>query len=76
MTTTVEFSKDHYHLQGEMETWCGQHISKNPPYSNWVYSKPTDWEGMGNWCMTSAFGSTFFYFRNESDAIMFTLKWK
>ncbi len=76
MTTTVELGKDHYHLQSNMEAWCTQHIGKNPRYTNWVYSQPKDWEGLGTWCMNSAFGTTFFYFKNESDATLFTLKWK
>ena len=76
MTATVEFSNRYYLLQGEMEKWCERHICENPPYTNWVYSKPTEWEGLGNWCMASAFGTTFFYFKNESDATLFTLKWK
>lgn len=75
MTTTVEFSKDKYHLQGAMETWCNEHINSNPPYKNWVASKPKTWDGMGTWCMASGFGTTFFYFKNESDATAFALRW-
>lgn len=77
MTITVEFGKDKYHLQRQMEEWCTEHISQNPRYKNWVFMKPKDgeWEGLGQWCMDSAFGNTFFYFKNESDATMFTLRW-
>ena len=76
MTTTVEFGKDRYHLQGEMEEWCEHNIGCNPRYSNHVWSKPVEWEGLGTWCMASAFGTTFFYFKNHDDATFFALKWK
>ncbi len=74
--TEVEFGKDYYHLQGEMESWCNRNIGSNPPYRNWVSSKPGSWEGLGTWCMSSMFGNTFFYFKNEKDASAFILKWK
>lgn len=75
MTTTIEFGKDRYHLQYDMERWCTEHINYNPPYKNWVASKPRTWEGMGSWCMSSMFGNTFFYFKNEKDAALFLLRW-
>jgi hypothetical protein len=75
MTTTIQFGKDKYHLQGEMESWCTKHIGENPPHKNWFYSKPNDWEGLGSWGMSSMFGSTFFYFKHEKDATAFALRW-
>jgi hypothetical protein len=75
MTTTVELDRRHYHLQNAMTKWCEDNIGQNPTYRNWVYSEPNNWEGLGNWCIASMFGYTFFYFKNESDAIIFTLKW-
>ena len=75
MTITIEFGKDKYHLQHEMEMWCTKHISENPIYRNWVSSKPKEWEGLGNWAMSSMFGNTFFYFKNEADATAFALRW-
>jgi hypothetical protein len=76
MTTTVHIGKDKYHLQREMETWCEENINNNAPYRNWTSFAPTLWEDMGTWCIASAFGNTFFYFKNESDATAFTLKWQ
>lgn len=75
MTITVEFGNSRYHQQGEMERWCSENINYNPPYKNWVATEPKSWEGMGTWCMSSMFGSTFFYFKNEKDATMFKLRW-
>lgn len=75
MTYTVEFGKSSYHLQEEMAKWCGENIGSNPPYTSWVYDTPTEWEGLGKWCMTSAFGSTFFYFREDTDRTAFLLRW-
>jgi hypothetical protein len=76
MTYTVEFGKDHYHLQGEMERWCQEHIGMNPPYRNWVGSTPKEWEGLGTWCIASMFGNTFFYFKDAAAASAFILRWK
>lgn len=76
MTTIVEFGKDHYHLQDKMEEWCEHNIGCNPGYSNYVWSKPDGWEGSCTWCIASAFGNTFFYFKNHDDATFFALKWK
>lgn len=75
MTITVEFRNDRYHQQGEMERWCNENINHNPPYKIWVSGKPRTWEGLGTWCMASAFGTTFFYFKNEKDATAFLLRW-
>lgn len=75
MTITVEFDRRYYHLQREMEEWCNTYIGENPRYTNWVYSEPKEWEGLGTWCLASMFGTTFFYFKNEADATLFALKW-
>lgn len=75
MTYTVQFDKDQYHLQRDMEVWCNDNIGKNPLYRNWVGGKPQSWEGMGTWCMSSMFGNTFFYFREEKHANWFALRW-
>lgn len=75
MTITVHFDRDMYHLQGDMEIWCSKNIGKNPPYRNWVGSEPVEWEGLGNWCMSSIFGSTFFYFKEEKHANWFIMRW-
>lgn len=75
MTTVVQYNKDKYHLQSSMEKWCTKNIGSNPPYRNWVGAEPKTWEGLGTWCMSSMFGSTFFYFKNEKDAAWFKLAW-
>lgn len=75
MTAVVEFDKDMYHLQTAMERWCTENIGTNPLYKNWVFAEPKSWEGLGNWCMSSIFGNTFFYFKNEKDAMWFKLVW-
>lgn len=75
MTTIVQIGRDKYNLQLDMELWCVDNIGKNPPYKNWVYSKPISWEGLGDWCMSSMFGITFFYFKEESHARLFEQAW-
>jgi hypothetical protein len=72
---TVELGKSYYHLQREMMAWCTEHIGKNPNYCDWAYSEPQNWEGLGNWCVTSMFGNTFFYFKEEKYKTAFVLRW-
>lgn len=76
MTTTVEFGKAHYHLQKDMIKWCDDNIDDNIVTQTWVSSTPINWLGLGRWCVSSAFGTTFFYFRDEPDATLFLLRWK
>jgi hypothetical protein len=73
---TVELDRTHYHLQTEMTVWCRDHFGPNPPYCDWVWSAPKTWEGLGTWCLASAFGTTFFYFKEEADMTAFLLKWQ
>jgi hypothetical protein len=72
----VQLGKEKYSSQSLMESWCSENVGANAPYRNWVEDKPESWEGLGNWCMSSMFGNTFFYFRNEADAMKFEKFWK
>jgi hypothetical protein len=69
---TVETTRRTFHLRGEMASWC---VATFGDSRYWVWNKPKTWEGMGDWCMSSAFGNTEFYFKNEADATLFSLKW-
>lgn len=75
LTTTLVLGREHYHLQRDMEQWCEQNIGKNKSNKNWVFNEPKSWEDLGDWCMSSMFGNTFFYFKRDEDAMMFALKW-
>ena len=67
----VVFEKDRYHNIRTMETWCRENIG----VGGWVYSDPKDWEEERKWAITSIFGRTTFYFIDDKDATMFTLRW-
>jgi hypothetical protein len=68
----VVFEKDRYHTIGTMERWCAENIG----LGGWVYGDPDDWEeGKRKWAITSIFGRTTFYFKDDEDATMFTLRW-
>ncbi len=63
----LQFDKDRYHLQRDMVQWCEQNLGPGgytgvDPYTS-------------TWSWNSMFGSTFFYFKNERDATLFSLKW-
>lgn len=64
----IEFGKDRFHLQDEMIKWCRTNLGEG----GWgSYNKA----GIKQWSVESMFGSTFFYFRNPHDAMMFKLVW-
>jgi hypothetical protein len=72
--TTVEFGKDRYHLNKDMETWCAEYLGKG----GWHFDTPKTWAGMGEkvWIINSMFGNTTFAFKDCKDAVLFALRWK
>lgn len=66
--TEVSFGKDQYHLQNTMITWCEENLGPG----GWASYTAI---GVRNWAVESAFGNTFFYFRDPKDAMMFKLRW-
>jgi len=73
VTYTVEIYKNQYHLQKEMISWCKSLFGDH--HILWFYSEPLHWEGLGNWGLSTMFGTTFFYFKHAQDAAWFKLKW-
>ena len=63
----IEFGKDQWHQINNMVQWCRDNLGD----SGWLYGNPDVM-----WCVESAFGNTMFTFRQEQDAILFSLKWK
>ena len=59
------FDKDRYHEQREMVRWCEQNFGLGG-----YFPEPNQ-----RWRWDSMFGSTFFYFKDERDATLFSLKW-
>ena len=74
MTIKVHYDRDEYSLHAPREKWCREHIGKGS------WGDPRGWtDGINTqdakWAIQSIFGETFFYFREEKDAMMFVLKW-
>ena len=69
----VTFTKEHYHLNGEMEQWCRDHVGEG----KWVSGKLKTWEGMGTnvWAIESMFGHTTFMFKHSKNYHWFLLRW-
>ena len=63
----ISFDRDHYHLQNDMIDWC----QKKFGYGHWNRNI-----GENKWSVESMFGHTHFYFREEQDAVLFTLTWR
>ena len=68
----IEFGKDRYHTIDVMINWCRNNISG---FGGWVFADPDDWDQGRKWAISSQFGNTTFYFNDDKDATMFTLRW-
>jgi hypothetical protein len=67
----IEFGKDRYHTNDAMIDWC----RKNLGVGGWVFSNPDDWDQGRKWAVSSQFGNTTFYFDDDRDATLFSLRW-
>lgn len=63
----ISFDRNYYHLQNDMVDWCREKFG----YGNWNHNI-----GENKWSIESMFGYTHFYFRDEKDAVLFTLTWR
>ena len=68
----IEFGKDRYHTNDAMVDWCRKNIDG---FGGWVYANPGDWDEGRKWAISSQFGNTTFYFNDDRDATVFTLRW-
>jgi hypothetical protein len=64
--TVIQFGKGRYHEIETMIKWCYEHFGGG----GWLPSPGCSWS------VESAFGNTFFIFKNEKDATIFALRWK
>lgn len=64
MTYEITFGKDKYHLINDMVTWCYENFGDGGLLANHDNS----------WAAESAFGNTFFKFKNEHDLSLFALR--
>jgi hypothetical protein len=61
----IQFGKDSYHEAGQMRQWCRENLEAG----GWQHSD----EGL--WIIEQMFGTTFFYFKESRDAVLFSLRW-
>lgn len=79
----IILDKTKFLLQQDMITWCyrtvglGGIISDNfVPVAKKAILLPDDWEKKGYvWALSTNSGQSHFYFTNDKDALLFTLKW-
>jgi hypothetical protein len=64
--TEIHFGKGRYHEIETMVKWCYEHFGDG----GWLADPKC------SWAVGSAFGNTFFSFKNEKDATIFALRWK
>jgi hypothetical protein len=66
----VSLGRGHYHLQNKMMKWCEHNLGQG----GWVYY----YDGMddNNWAISCTFGHTKIYFKEEKDAVFFSLRWE
>lgn len=61
----IDFGKDRYHEREDMIAWCRDNIGRG----GYIPHEYNSWE------IDTIFGNSTFRFKNEKDAIMFTLRW-
>jgi hypothetical protein len=68
----ITFSKEYYHLNGEMEQWCKNNVGPG----KWIGGTLKTWEGMepNVWVMESMFGNTTFTFKDPRHLTYFLLR--
>jgi hypothetical protein len=70
---SITFDNTRYHLNGAMEEWCRAQLGQG----KWIGDRLTTWEGMepNVWALTSMFGNTTFFFKEDKDYMWFLLRW-
>lgn len=68
LITKVSFGKDRYHQQEDMIRWCKTTLGKG----GWGQSLVL---GDNRWRVDCMFGNTHFWFKEERDYLLFTLRW-
>lgn len=67
---TVSLGRDRYHLQDDMVAWCRENVG----LGSWWNSLPA-LPAEQDWSIQCIFGRTTFWFKRESDATLFALRW-
>jgi hypothetical protein len=67
---TITFDRDRYHQQEEMISWCNAHIGLGTWWTG-LTELPTSM----SWALDCLHGRTTFWFDNDSDALLFALRW-
>lgn len=62
----ITFGKEKYHLHREMIDWCNNYIGAGGFIT-------ADDETL--WDLSIAFGNSTYYFKNERDLVIFSLRW-
>ena len=68
--TEIVFGKDRFHLNPEMGEWLIEHFGRGSWHKYGVVDDPNC-----RWAWESTFGITRYYFRDERDAMLFSLRW-
>jgi hypothetical protein len=65
-----KFGRERFHEAQEMSLWLIDHYGRGMWYRHAMVENNDC-----RWAQESAFGITWFYFRNQEDATMFALRW-
>lgn len=64
----ISFGRDRFHQHQDMIRWCYQHCGKGGYHA---FSKDDN----ARWSVDTMFGNTHFFFKEEKDVVLFTMKW-
>lgn len=69
--TQIKLDRNHYHKTHEIEDWLRKNIGRGTWYAGELDHLNLNMK----WTISQMFGYTTITFRDDKDAIMFTLKW-
>jgi hypothetical protein len=64
----ISFGKDRFHEQDAMIEWCKQHCGEGGYHA---FTKRED----ARWSVDRMFGHAHFFFKEEKDVVLFSMKW-
>ncbi len=64
----ISFGKERYHEYLDMIAWCEKHCGDGGYHA---FTRNND----ARWSVETMFGNTHFFFKEEKDVVLFSMKW-
>jgi len=70
--TEIKLGREYYHHIRDIERWCRDNVGAGDWATRSEFREDRDIQ----WSINQIFGNTFLRFRRDSDATLFTLRWR